>query len=275
MEGKEDKQQQHKIEDAGILYVTEKEEFKHEKKPGKSIQHSKPCVGRGRVYYAKFINTNVRTCNEPVPYIDVKKEPENQGDWWPHGKGLENPFQPPYDTKSTQRSDFKKPTCPLVSPVKHSKLQKPSYGIVPLVSPDASAELQRNFKEHISFIHQYDARKTPNEPIRGKRHGVFVQTEIKPGSRPTVPERTENLNINQKQKILRREELYKTDLHDPDNHSGVITYLESDILDCKVNWALGRIIVNKASGNDGIPVELFPILKDDAGKVLHSICQQI
>uniref|UniRef100_A0A8C2PKZ7 Uncharacterized protein n=1 Tax=Capra hircus TaxID=9925 RepID=A0A8C2PKZ7_CAPHI len=173
MEGKEDKQQQHKIEDVGILYVTEKEEFKHEKKPGKSIQHSKPCVGRGRVYYAKFINTN--------------------GDWWPHSKGLENPFQPPYDTKSTQRSDFKKPTCPLVSPVKYSKLQKPSYGIVPLVSPDASAELQRNFRERISFIHQYDARKTPNEPIRGKRHGVFVQTEIKPGSRPTVPERTEVL----------------------------------------------------------------------------------
>lgn len=52
-----------------------------------------------------------------------------KGDWWPRGKGLENPFQPPYDTKSTQRSDFKKPTCPLVSPVKHSKLQKPSYGI--------------------------------------------------------------------------------------------------------------------------------------------------
>ena len=52
-----------------------------------------------------------------------------KGDWWSHGRGLENPFQPPYDTKSTQRSDFKKPTCPLVSPVKHSKLQKPSYGI--------------------------------------------------------------------------------------------------------------------------------------------------
>lgn len=52
-----------------------------------------------------------------------------KGDWWSHGKGLENPFQPPYDTKSTQRSDFQKPACPLVSPVKHSKLQKPSYGI--------------------------------------------------------------------------------------------------------------------------------------------------
>ena len=69
---------QHKIEDAGILYVTEKKEAKHEKKPGKSIQHSKPCVGRGHVYYAKFINTNVRTCNEPVPYIDPKNEPEEQ-----------------------------------------------------------------------------------------------------------------------------------------------------------------------------------------------------
>ncbi|XP_057599240.1 uncharacterized protein C2orf73 homolog [Hippopotamus amphibius kiboko] len=194
MEGKEDKEQQHKIEDAGILYVPEKkEETKHEKKPGKSIQHSKPCVGRGRVYYAKFISTNVRTCNEPVPYIDPKKEPENQGDWWSHSKGLENPFQPPYDTKSTQRSDFKTPTCPLVSPVKYSKLQKPSYGIVPLASPDASAELQKNFIERISFIHQYDARKTPNEPIRGKRHGVFVQREIKPGSRPTISKRTEVL----------------------------------------------------------------------------------
>lgn len=70
---------QHKIEDAGTVYVTEKkEELIHEKEPGKSIQHSKPCVGRGRVYYAKFINTNTRTCNEPVPYIDPKKGPEKQ-----------------------------------------------------------------------------------------------------------------------------------------------------------------------------------------------------
>lgn len=79
MEGKEDKQQQHKIEDAGIPYITEKkEEINDEKKPGKSIQHSKPCVRRGRVCYAKFINTNARTCNEPVPYMDPKNEPENQ-----------------------------------------------------------------------------------------------------------------------------------------------------------------------------------------------------
>ena len=71
------------------------------------------------------------------------------------------------------------------------------------------------------------------------------------------------------------EEQYKKDLHDPDNHDGVITHLEPDILECKVKWTLRSIIVNKASGDDGIPVELFQILKDDAVKVLHAIYQQI
>ena len=71
------------------------------------------------------------------------------------------------------------------------------------------------------------------------------------------------------------EELYKKYLHDPANHDGVITHLEPDILECEVKWALGSITTKKASGGDGIPVELFQILKDDAVKVLHSICQQI
>ena len=71
------------------------------------------------------------------------------------------------------------------------------------------------------------------------------------------------------------EELYKKDLHNPDNHDGVITHLEPDILECEVKLALGSITTNKASGCDGIPVELFQILKDDAVEVLHSICQQI
>ena len=71
------------------------------------------------------------------------------------------------------------------------------------------------------------------------------------------------------------EELYKKDLHNPDNHDGVITHLEPDILECEVKWALESITTNKASGGDRIPVELFQILKDDAVKVLHSICQQI
>ena len=84
-----------------------------------------------------------------------------------------------------------------------------------------------------------------------------------------------------KQKIMKRwqeytEELYKKDLHDPDSHDGVITHLEPDILECEVKCALGRsITMNKASGGNGIPVELFQILKDDAVKVLHSICQLI
>ena len=71
------------------------------------------------------------------------------------------------------------------------------------------------------------------------------------------------------------EKLYKEDLHDPDNHYGVITHKEPDILECEVKWALGSITTTKASGGNGIPVELFQILKDDAVKVLHSICQQI
>ena len=71
------------------------------------------------------------------------------------------------------------------------------------------------------------------------------------------------------------EELYKKDLHDPDNHDGVIPHLEPDIMECKVKWALGSITMNKANGGDEIPVELFQILKDDAVKMLHSICQKI
>ena len=70
-------------------------------------------------------------------------------------------------------------------------------------------------------------------------------------------------------------ELYKKDLHEPDNHDGVITHLEPDILECAVKWALGSTTTNKTNGGDGIPVELFQILKDDAVEVLHSICQQV
>ena len=71
------------------------------------------------------------------------------------------------------------------------------------------------------------------------------------------------------------EELYKKYLHEPDNHDDVITHLEPDILECEVKWALGSITTNKASGSDGMPIELFQILKDDAVKVRYSICQQI
>ena len=88
------------------------------------------------------------------------------------------------------------------------------------------------------------------------------------------------MNLTETEDIKKRwqeytEELYKKDLHNPDNHNGVITHLEPDILECEVKCALGSITMNKASGGDGIPVELFQILKDYAVKVLHSICQQI
>ena len=85
---------------------------------------------------------------------------------------------------------------------------------------------------------------------------------------------TEAEDINKKWQEY-TEELYKKDLHDPDNHDGVITQPEPDIQECKVKWVLGSITKNKASGGDGIPVELFQILKDDVMKRLHSICQQI
>ena len=84
---------------------------------------------------------------------------------------------------------------------------------------------------------------------------------------------TEAEDIKKQQEYT--EELYKKDLNDPDNPSGVITHLEPDILECEVKWALGSITTKRASGGDGIPAELFKILKDDAVKVLHSICQQI
>ena len=87
------------------------------------------------------------------------------------------------------------------------------------------------------------------------------------------------MNLTEAEDIKKRwqeytEELYKKDLHDPDDHSGVTIHLEPDILECEVKWALGSITMNKASGSEGIPVELFQILKNDAVKVLHSICQR-
>ena len=87
------------------------------------------------------------------------------------------------------------------------------------------------------------------------------------------------MNLREAEDIKKRwqeyTELFKIDLHDPDNHNGAITHLEPDILECKVKWALESITTNKASGDDGVPVELFQILKDDAVKVFHSIWQQI
>ena len=117
----------------------------------------------------------------------------------------------------------------------------------------------------------------------GKTRDLFKKIRDTKGSfhaeMGTIKDRS-SMNLTEEENIKKRwqeytEELYKKDLHDPDNHNDVITHLEPDILGCEVTWALESITTNKASGGDGIPVELFQILKDDAVKVLHSICQQI
>ena len=117
----------------------------------------------------------------------------------------------------------------------------------------------------------------------GKTRDLFKEIRDTNGTFPakmgTIKDRN-SMNLTKADDIRKRwqeytEELYKKDLHDPDNHDGVITYLEPDILECEVKWALGSITTNTASGGDGIPVELFQILKDDVVKVLHPISQQV
>ena len=116
----------------------------------------------------------------------------------------------------------------------------------------------------------------------GKTRDLFKKTRDTKGTfhakMGTIKDRN-GMDLTEAEDIKKRWqeyiELYKKDLHDPDNHDGVITHLEPDILECEVKWALESITTNKASGRDGIPIELFQILKDDAVKVLHPICQQI
>ena len=104
---------------------------------------------------------------------------------------------------------------------------------------------------------------------KGTFHAKMGTIKDRNGMNPTETE------DNKKRWQEYTEELYKKDLHDPDNHDGVITHLEPDILECEVKWTLENIITNKANGGDGILVQLFQILKDDAVTVLHSICQKI
>ena len=114
----------------------------------------------------------------------------------------------------------------------------------------------------------------------GKTRGLFKKIRDTKGTfhakMSTIKDRNGmELTEDIKKRWQEYTELYKKDLLDPDNHDGVITHLEPHILECKVTWALESITTNKASGGDGIPVELFQILKDDAVKVLHTTCQQI
>ncbi|KAM7172212.1 ciliary microtubule inner protein 6 [Macrochelys suwanniensis] len=161
------------------------------KKNKQSFQHSYLPEWRNNPQprYAKLINTNVRFLNEPIYYMETEGTMAKKHHWWPSGEPCVYHYSPPYDRQSTQRNDFQKPTCTLSSPTKYSSKLQPSCGIVPLAIPSTS--LPKILQERTSFIHQYNARKSPNEPIRGKRHGAFVWTEIKPVSGPIVPQGTE------------------------------------------------------------------------------------
>ena len=128
----------------------------------------------------------------------------------------------------------------------------------------------------------FSAKKTEENNRIAKTRDLFQKIRATKGTfhakMGTIKDRN-GMDLIEAEDIKKRwqeyKELYKKDLHDSDNHDGVIIHLEPDILDCKVKWALGSITTNKASGGDGIPVELLQTLKDDAVKVLHSICQQI
>ena len=145
-----------------------------------------------------------------------------------------------------------------------------------------NAEFQRIARrdKKAFLIDQYKEIEEKNR--MGKTRDVFKKIRDTKGTfhaKMGLIKDTNGMDLTEAEHIKKRwqeytEELYKKDLHDPDNHNGVITHLEPDILECEVKWALGSITTNKASGGDVIPDELFQILKDDAVKVLHSICQR-
>ena len=145
-----------------------------------------------------------------------------------------------------------------------------------------NAEFQRIARRDKKAFLSDQCKEIEENNRMGKTRDLFKKIRDTKGTvhakMGTIKDRS-NMDLTEAEDIKKRwqeyTQLYKKDLHDPDNHNGVIPHLEPDILECEVKWDLGNITMNKASGGDGIPVELFQILKDDAVKVLHSICQQI
>ena len=145
-----------------------------------------------------------------------------------------------------------------------------------------NAEFQRIARREKKAFLCDQCKETEEDNRMGKTRDIFKKIRDTKGTfhakMSTVKDKN-GMDLTEAKDIKKRwqecTELYKKDLHDPDNHDGVITHLEPDILECEVKWALGSITMNKASGSDGIPFELFQILKDDSVEVLHSICQQI
>ena len=144
-----------------------------------------------------------------------------------------------------------------------------------------NAEFQRIARRDKAFLSD-QCKETEGNNRMGKTRDLFKKIRDTKGTfhakKGTIKDRS-GMDPTETEDIKKRwqeyTEMFKKDLHDPDNHDGVITHLEPDILECEVKWALGSITTNKASRDDGIPLKLFQILKDDAVKVLHSICQQI
>ena len=146
-----------------------------------------------------------------------------------------------------------------------------------------NAEFQRIARRDKKVFLSGQCKEIEGKNRMGKTRDLFKEIRDTKGTfhakMGTIKDRN-SMDLTEAEDIKKRwqeytEEMYKKDLHNPENHDGVITHLEPDILECEVNWALGSITMNKASGGGGIPGELFQILKYDAVKVLHSICQQI
>ena len=146
-----------------------------------------------------------------------------------------------------------------------------------------NAEFQRIARRDKKAFISNHCKETEENNRMGKTRDLFKKIRDTKGTfhakMGSIKDRN-GMDLTEAEDIKKRwqeytEELYKKDLHHPDNHDGVITHLEPNILECEVKWALESITTNKASGGDGIPVELYQILKDDAVKVLHSICHQI
>ena len=144
-----------------------------------------------------------------------------------------------------------------------------------------NAELQRIARRYKKAFLSDQCKEIEQNNRMGKTRDLFKTFKDTKGTfhkkMGTIKDRN-GIDLTEAEDIKKWQEyteMYKKDLHNPDNHDGVITHLEPDILECEVKWALGSITMNKVSEGDGIPVELFPVLKDDAVKVLYSICQQI
>ncbi|XP_007425859.1 uncharacterized protein C2orf73 homolog [Python bivittatus] len=137
--------------------------------------------------HAKYIKSHTKLTNESILYIETEDAKTKQSHWWPSTEPTVERPKPPYDKQSTQRNDFQKPNCILSRPVKHPSKLQPSYGIVPLASPQLPSRLPRIFQEQLTFKHYYNARATPCIPYQGRKYGTIVWTEKKPNREMMPP----------------------------------------------------------------------------------------